>query len=201
MKNKSSRAKTMARPFPFLRLRSGQASGKGTGDGLKYKSIKIRPAKKNDDKMLLTLINALADYEKLKRPNRAACARLLRDAFGRKKRINVLFAFDGKQAVGYAIYFFTYSSFLALPTLYLEDLFVLPEYRKNKAGWKLFQACVAEAKKQGCGRMEWVVLDWNKLAIQFYQRAGARHLTEWLTYRLERKQLDSLIKPKRSEKK
>jgi GNAT superfamily N-acetyltransferase len=163
-------------------------------------AIDIRRAQKSNGKMLLTLINALADYEKLNRPDKAACARLLRDAFGRKKKINVFLAYAGKEAVGYAIYFFTYSSFLALPTLYLEDLFVLPGYRKNKAGWKLFQACIAEAKKQGCGRMEWVVLDWNTLAIQFYERAGARRLKEWLTYRLERKQFDSLIKPSSRKK-
>jgi GNAT superfamily N-acetyltransferase len=190
MKNKSPRVKTIIHPFP--------SKGKHMVDELrKLTSINIRPAKKTDGKILLTLINALADYEKLKRPDNAACSRLLRDAFGRKKRISVFLAFDGGTAVGYAIYFFTYSSFLALPTLYLEDLFVMPEYRKNKAGWRLFQACVAEAKKQGCGRMEWVVLDWNKLAIQFYERVGARHLKEWLTYRLESKQFESLLKPKR----
>jgi GNAT superfamily N-acetyltransferase len=157
-------------------------------------TIKIIPAKKKDGKILLSLINALADYEKLKRPDKAACSRLLRDAFGKTKRFKVFLAFDENVAVGYAIYFFTYSSFLALPTLYLEDIFVLPEYRKKKAGWKLFRSCVAEARKQGCGRMEWVVLDWNKLAIRFYKQVGAHRLNEWLTYRLERKQFDSLLK-------
>ena len=155
--------------------------------------IAVRRAVKNDGKILLSLIDALADYEKLARPDRAARRRLLRDAFGAKKRFSVFLAFDGRKAVGYAIYFFTYSSFLALPTLYLEDLFVLPEYRKKKAGWKLFCSCVAEAKKQGCGRMEWMVLDWNQIAIDFYDRLGAKHLKGWLPYRLVRKQFDDLI--------
>jgi GNAT superfamily N-acetyltransferase len=160
-------------------------------------TIKIISAKKKDGKILLSLINALADYEKLKRPDKAARSRLLRDAFGKTKRFRVFLAFDGSTAVGYAIYFFTYSSFLALPTLYLEDLFVLPEYRTKKAGWKLFRSCVAEARKKGCGRMEWVVLGWNKLAIRFYERVGARRLNEWQTYRLERNQFDALIRPNR----
>lgn len=158
----------------------------------------IRSATKRDGKTLLRLINALADYEKLARPDTAAQARLYRDAFGKKKRFLVFLAFDGRIAVGYAIYFFTYSSFLALPTLYLEDLFVLPEYRKKKAGWKLFSACVAEAKKRGCGRMEWEVLDWNKVAIDFYERLGAKRLKGWLAYRLIRKQFDAIITPKRN---
>ena len=148
------------------------------------KSPIIRRATKKDGKQLLSLVNALADYEKLKRPSRAACARLLRDAFGKRKRIDVYLAFVDKQAVGYAIFFETYSSFLALPTLYLEDIFVLKEFRKLKIGYKLFQKVLAEAKRRGCGRMEWSVLDWNKLAINFYDKIGARQMKEWLLYRI-----------------
>ena len=104
--------------------------------------------------------------------------------FGPKPRIECFLVFMDGYPVGYAITLETYSSFLALPTLYLEDLFVLPEYRSRKAGYALFQTVLEEAKKRGCGRMEWSVLDWNQLAINFYERLGAQHMKEWLRYRI-----------------
>jgi len=149
------------------------------------KRIVIRPAVKSDGKVLLSLIDALANFEKLKRPTQAARKRLLRDAFGMRKRFDALLAFVDNTAVGYAIFFETYSSFLALPTLYLEDVFILPEYRGQGIGLKLFRACLAEAKRCGCGRVEWIVLDWNKDAIRFYNKLKARQMKEWLFYRLE----------------
>ncbi len=87
--------------------------------------------------------------------------------------------------VGYALYFFTYSSFLARQTLYLEDLFVLREKRGKGAGHALFRECVREAVRRRCGRMEWSVLSWNKPAIDFYNRMGARQLSEWQVFRLD----------------
>ena len=129
-------------------------------------------------------MNALADFEKLKRPTKAARARLLRDGFGDRKRFEPLLAFMNGTPVGYAILFETYSSFLALPTLYLEDIFILSEYRGKGIGLKLFRACVAEARHRACGRMEWAVLDWNKNAIKFYDKFGAKHMKKWLLYRL-----------------
>ena len=155
--------------------------------------ITIRKTQPGDAKAFLALIDALADYEKLKRPTRSARARLLRDGFGKKKRFDSFLAFCDSKPVGYIIVFETYSSFRALPTLYLEDLFVLPEYRKKRIGWKLFQTCVKEAQRRCCGRLEWVVLDWNKLAIRFYDKLGAKHLKEWLTYRLDQKQFRRLL--------
>jgi GNAT superfamily N-acetyltransferase len=146
--------------------------------------IIIRQAKQQDGKEFLSLINALADFEKLKRPTSTAQARLLRDAFGKKKRFSAYLAFINKKSVGYAIVFETYSSFLARPTLYLEDLFVLPHYRKQRIGLKLFRYCLKEAKCRRCGRMEWVVLDWNTNAIRFYDRLHARYMKEWLLYRI-----------------
>lgn len=146
--------------------------------------IIIRRATQQDGIEFLSLINALADFEKLKRPTKAAQARLLRDAFGKKKRFSAYLAFVDTKAVGYAIVFETYSSFLARPTLYLEDLFVLPEYRKLRIGLKLFRYCLREAKRRRCGRMEWVVLDWNTNAIRFYERLHARYMKEWLLYRI-----------------
>jgi GNAT superfamily N-acetyltransferase len=99
---------------------------------------------------------------------------------------------DGVPA-GYAFVFETYSSFLALPTLYLEDLFILPAFRKRKLGYALFVAMVAEAYRRGCGRMEWSVLKWNQLAIDFYGRSGAKELKEWSVYRLVQADMKQII--------
>ncbi|HEV8537686.1 MAG TPA: GNAT family N-acetyltransferase, partial [Bacteroidota bacterium] len=143
-----------------------------------------RRARKSEARTFLSLVDALADFEKLRRPTRAARARLTRDGFGKRSRFDPFFAIVDKKAVGYAFIFETYSSFLAKPTLYLEDLFVLPEYRGKGIGLKLFRHCVAEAKRRRCGRMEWAVLDWNKNAIRFYDTYGAKQMKEWLLYRL-----------------
>src|ERR1700722_19970731 len=125
--------------------------------------LTVRPARKNDGKAFISLIIALANYEKLAPPTPAARKRLINDAFGKRPKFKSLLALLDGAPVGYAIYFYTYSSFLARPTLFLEDIFVLPDFRKRKAGAALFRACVTDAKKNGCGRMEWMVLDWNKL--------------------------------------
>jgi GNAT superfamily N-acetyltransferase len=143
--------------------------------------MKIRPYEKRDAKDLTALIRALADYEKLHPPSPAASRRLIAD-IGR--RIRVLMAEVDGRAVGYAIYLFTYSSFRARPTLYLEDLFVLPEYRRAGIGRRFFEALRAAARREKCGRMEWVVLDWNEPAHRFYRKLGAKPLEGWITYRL-----------------
>jgi len=148
-------------------------------------SLTIRKARAADGNTILTLIRALADFEKLDPPDEAAQQRLLNDAFGERPRFDVFLAESGSEVVGYAFVFETYSTFLARPTLYLEDLFVLPGYRQQRVGFELFRYCAAEAARRGCGRMEWTVLDWNSNAINFYERQGARHLSEWLHYRLD----------------
>lgn len=146
--------------------------------------VTIRKALPGDAPAFFALIDALADFEKLKRPSRVARSRLKRDGFGRRKRFDPWLACVNGAPVGYAIIFETYSSFLARPTLFLEDIFVLEEFRGRKIGLKLFRACVAEAKRRRCGRMEWIVLDWNTPAILFYKRYGARYMKEWHMYRL-----------------
>lgn len=151
--------------------------------------VEIRRARPEDAEILLTLVDALADYEKLDRPAPEARERLIRDGFGEKAYYTPYLAELDGRPVGYAMTFFTYSSFLALPTLYLEDLFVLPDARAYGVGSAIFRRLAAEAVRAGCGRMEWVVLDWNQLAIEFYERKGGQHLKEWLTYRLTRDQL------------
>lgn len=144
--------------------------------------MKIRPFRASDARDFLHLVAELARYEKLKPPTAAAGRRMVRD-IGR--RIHVLMAEVDGAAVGYAIYFFTYSSFLARPTLYLEDVFVLSESRGRGLGKAFFAALRRVAKKARCGRMEWTVLDWNKPSIRFYKAQGARFMKEWILCRLQ----------------
>ena len=157
--------------------------------------ILVRRAQCEDTDTLLTLMDALADYETLDRPEPAARQRLIADGFERNPpRFEAFLAEDEGRTVGYAIIFETYSSFLARPTLYIEDIFVVPEARQQGAGSSLFAAMAREAVARDCGRMEWVVLDWNALAQDFYQKRGGNHLTEWQTYRLTRAELEQSVK-------
>jgi len=129
------------------------------------------------------LLEGLARFEHLEPPSEAGRRRLLADIF-RKRRIHLLVAVEGKRLVGYALYFFSYSSFLAKPTLYIEDIFVLEGNRGSGIGMNLFRRCAKEAMKEKCGRMEWAVLKWNKGAIRFYEGLGARRLGDWDVFRL-----------------
>lgn len=151
--------------------------------------VVVRPATEADGEVWLALVDALADYEKLDRPSPEARGRLLADAFGPRPRIQVYIGELEGRPVAYAITLETYSSFLALPTLYLEDLFVVPEARRHGLGRAMIRFLAGEAVRRGCGRMEWMVLDWNRLAIDFYERLGARRLKEWYAYRLTADQL------------
>lgn len=131
------------------------------------------------------LIAALADYEHLARPDDEAVARLRADAFGARPRFEAALALDeGGRAVGYAIWFETYSSFLARPTIYLEDLFVVAEARGSGAGGRLFDHVRTIGAQRNCGRMDWQVLDWNTLARDFYHRRDGQWMKEWLSYRI-----------------
>jgi GNAT superfamily N-acetyltransferase len=150
--------------------------------------IQIRGGRKNDTEQFNTLVRALAKFEQLDPPSAEGRMRLVDDIF-RKKRINLLVASDGGRLVGYALYFYNYSSFVAKPTLYLEDLFVLDEYRKRGIGFALFRKCVDIAVAKGCGRMEWAVLTWNEKALKFYEKLGARRMSDWYVYRLDEQAL------------
>src|SRR5437870_11034733 len=134
--------------------------------------VVVRPATPADSEVIIQLIVALAEFERLPPPDEAAQGRLLADAFGAHRRFEVFLAELDDQVVGYAFVFETYSTFLALPTLYLEDLFVLPQFRSRRVGYALMLYCAQQAWKRGCGRLDWVVLDWNKQAIDFYRRLG-----------------------------
>jgi GNAT superfamily N-acetyltransferase len=133
----------------------------------------------------LGLINRLAEYEKLAPPDEEAKRRLRRDCLSDKPKYQAFIGKVGDKYVSYVIFFFTYSSFLALPTLFLEDIFVLEEYRRQGVGKKMFDFLKETAKREGCGRIEFTVLKWNKLAQEFYEKNKAQ-LLEWFLYRLEK---------------
>jgi len=147
-------------------------------------NIKIRTAKKTDGNEIIALIEELAMFEKLPPPDKNAKNRLLRNAFGNNPLFFILVAEDGRKIVGYAFYFFTYSSFLAKRTLYLEDIFITESRRNHGIGKLFWNKLLNIAGKNSCGRMEWCVLDWNKNAIGFYEKLGAGELKEWKYYRL-----------------
>jgi GNAT superfamily N-acetyltransferase len=153
--------------------------------------VVVRAATKTDTKPVIDLIIGLAEFERLQPPDAKARARLARDIFD-KKVVNVFVAEQGKRIVGYALYFYTYSSFLAQPTLYLEDIFVGKESRQRGIGEALFMRCVKEAVRRGSGRMEWQVLTWNRNAMRFYQKLGAEKLDEYRQFRLNQKGLQKL---------
>ena len=149
--------------------------------------ISVRPATCDDASAFIALIQALADYEELAGPTDDAKVRLIADAFNcQPPRFFVHLAFEenNPEPLGYTITFFTYSTFLAKPTLFLEDFFVRPAARTKGAGSALFDFQVREAKRLGCGRMEWTCLDWNELAQGFYKKRGATHLADWWMFRL-----------------
>jgi GNAT superfamily N-acetyltransferase len=147
-------------------------------------TLRIRAGTRRDVSTILALIRGLAEYERLGREMEATLARIRRHGFGRRRYFETLLCFDGPRAVGFALYFFTYSTFLGRPTLYLEDLFVVPEARGRGAGRALLGALGRIAVRRGCGRMEWTVLDWNAPAIRFYESLGARLRKDWILTRL-----------------
>jgi len=146
--------------------------------------IEIRFATKSDVPLLHEFICALAEYEQLSGECFATKEKLERTLFGEKSAAEALIArFNGEPA-GFALFFHNYSTFLAQPGLYLEDLFVKPELRRRGIGQALFRRLAQIACKRGCGRFEWSALDWNTPAIQFYERMGAKAMSEWTVYRL-----------------
>lgn len=155
-------------------------------------AISLRRATPKDGPAFLELLVELARFEHLEPPNAEGKGRIIQDIFKRKKA-RLFIATSEKKSVGYALYFYTYSSFLAAPTLYLEDIFILEEFRRRGIGLALFMRCVREAVKEGCGRMEWSVLTWNKNAIEFYDKLGARRLDEWYAYRLTAGKLRGIL--------
>lgn len=152
-------------------------------------AFRLRRARRADVPALVRLIRALAAFEHLPPPDAAAAARLAADGFGRRPRFECWLAYVPERAepVAYALFFETYSTFLARPSLYLEDLFVMPAFRGRGLGSALLRHCVALAHARGCGRVEWSCLDWNVKAQRVYERrVGAKRMSEWFPYRLTR---------------
>jgi GNAT superfamily N-acetyltransferase len=145
----------------------------------------IRKAARSDVPEVLTLVKELAAYEREPDAVVATCGDFLRDGFGDAPAFHVLVAEEAGSVVGFAFYFFSYSTWVGRRCLYLEDLFVQPAHRGKGAGIALMKALAKEAVQNECRRFVWQVLDWNTPAIDFYERLDAKVLREWLTVRLE----------------
>ncbi|MBA4136509.1 MAG: N-acetyltransferase [Opitutus sp.] len=146
----------------------------------------LRSATRADVPLILQFIRELADYEKLAHEVVATEEKLAATLFPATgtAAARCVLAFVTDQPAGFALYFFNYSTFLAQPGLYLEDLFVKPEFRGHGVGKSLLLHLAKTANELGCGRMEWWVLDWNKPAIEFYEKLGAVPMNEWTVFRL-----------------
>jgi GNAT superfamily N-acetyltransferase len=148
-------------------------------------AVQIRFATRADAPAFIGLVQALADFEKLAGPDAAARERLVEDAFGPSPRYEVLVAEVDGQVSSYAIFFPTYSTFRARPTLFLEDLFVHPRARRRGVATAMLARLRALAEERGCGRFEWMVLDWNVDAQKLYDGVGAKMLNDWRLYRTD----------------
>jgi GNAT superfamily N-acetyltransferase len=166
-----------------LSMRGGLSVGTG---------LSIRFGMGRDMPLILKMIRGLAEYEHLAHEVKATAARLRRDGSGRRPYFRTLVCSRSRKMVGFALYFFTYSTFAGRPSLYIEDLFVLPEERGKGAGKAILRALARVALRTDCGRMEWVVLRENEPAIRFYKRIGAKLHEEWIVTRLSRKDLRDL---------
>ena len=144
----------------------------------------IRTTTHADIPVILSLIRELAEYERAPDAVVATEASLREVLFGERPSAEVLLALEGDRPVGFAVYFFSFSTWLGRPGLYLEDLFVRPAERMKGYGRALLERLAQIAQERGCGRMEWAVLDWNDPAIQFYKKLGAIPMTEWTVFRL-----------------
>lgn len=148
------------------------------------KKLIIRETSEKDIPTILALIQELADYEKLSHVVSANESDLKKNLFGEKRYAKVIIAeYDGVVA-GQALFFYNFSTFKGKPGIYLEDLYVRPAFRKKGIGKALLSYLVELAKTEDCGRVEWVVLDWNKNAIDFYKNMGAEPMTDWIVFRL-----------------
>jgi GNAT superfamily N-acetyltransferase len=145
--------------------------------------MEIRKAVRQDVPLILEFIKGIARYEKMENEV-VATTELLEEQLFDKGRAEVIFAMEEGVEVGFALFFHNFSTFLGRGGLYLEDLFVYPEHRGKGYGKALFLELVRIANERGCGRMEWVCLNWNKPSIEFYRSMGAMSLDEWTTYRL-----------------
>ena len=153
----------------------------------------FRFATEKDVALILDFIKALAEYEKMS-DDVVADENLLREWIFEKKKAEVIFAMENGKEVGFALFFHNFSTFLGRAGIYLEDLFVMPEYRGRGHGKRLIRELARIAVERGCGRLEWCCLDWNKPSIDFYRSLGAISMDEWTTYRLTGEALEKISK-------
>ena len=153
--------------------------------------LTFRSATEQDTGLVLQFIRALAEYEKML-DLVVADEALLEDQLFRKKNAEVIFAMEDGKEVGFALFFHNFSTFLGRSGLYLEDLYVFPEYRGKGYGKALLRKLASLAVDRGCGRMEWWCLDWNQPSIDFYRSLGAEPMNEWTVYRLTGETLERL---------
>jgi GNAT superfamily N-acetyltransferase len=155
-------------------------------------AVRIRPATESDIGTILGFIRELADYEKLSHEVVATEASLHEHLFGPKPKAEVLLVCLEEQPVGFALFFYTFSTFLGRPGLYLEDLYIQTAHRGRGFGGRLLRYLAQLSVQRGCGRLEWSVLDWNTPAIRFYESLGAVPMDEWTVNRLTGKALTDL---------
>jgi GNAT superfamily N-acetyltransferase len=155
-------------------------------------TLRIRPAEPSDVPLIADLIRQLARYEKLEDEVVLTDELLTKGLFGPRPYAETVIAEDDSKPIGFALFFHTFSTFLARPGIYLEDLFVLAEHRGQGVGRALLAHLAHLAVERGCGRLEWAVLNWNQDAIRFYERLGARPNSEWTVYRVTGEALTSL---------
>lgn len=154
----------------------------------------IKSATEDDVPLILSFIQELAAYEKLSHEVVSTEEKLRTSLFGKHPYAEVILGYINEKPISFALFFHNYSTFLAQPGLYLEDLYVKPEARGQGIGKKMLVYLAKIAKERNCGRLEWWVLDWNKKAIDFYQRLGAKPMDEWTVFRVTGKALDDLAK-------
>ena len=157
-------------------------------------SFHIRPARPDDASLVLEFIRQLAEYERAPDDVVATEADIRATLEGEPRRAEVVLAFEGREPVGFALFFHNYSTWLGRAGLYLEDLFVRPDHRGKGYGRRLLAHLAAIARSRQCGRMEWSVLDWNEPAIGFYLSLGAIAMSEWTVYRLTGPSLEALAR-------
>jgi GNAT superfamily N-acetyltransferase len=155
-------------------------------------ALEIRPGRPADVPLIASLIRGLAVFEKLEDEVTLTEDLLAKGLFGERPYAETLLAEEDGAPVGFALFFHSFSTFLARPGIYLEDLFVVPDHRGHGVGRALLVALARVAVERDCGRLEWSVLDWNRDAIGFYERLGARPNSEWTVYRLAGEALRSL---------
>ena len=154
-------------------------------------TLEFRYANDTDVKLILYFIKELATYEKMQ-DEVVATEELLQNWIFVKKKAEVIFAMvDGKE-IGFALFFHNFSTFVGRAGIYLEDLFILSEYRGKGYGKAVFKRLAKIARERGCGRLEWSCLDWNQPSIDFYLSLGAQQMTEWTAYRVEGKTLNNM---------